>query len=624
MKPQRSFLFLILAVPVLFGCGDDRYKLIENPQVHDIGIPVKSVNWVRLHEADNGDGQTRILATMGQTADNLFVLDINPETGECRQFISNVPRSNYPTATFMHRSGKLYIGAAYAGHLLCYDPEQGTLNDLGAINPGQASFPCAIDEDAGGKLWIGSYGTADLTCFDPSKGTFTRHGRMDDIDMYNYPMVNDDGTICCKIMMTCPHLVVFNPRTGNKKTVGPVATKGKDSFTLSKGSDNRVYIQSSLGNFRIEGFNAIKVDTAPDAVSSPSKSGWSFSFPDAASQLYRKLEVTTPQGETRRFTLDYKAAGTDIFYLHTGPDGNLYGSSILPLHLFRYDIHDGSLADMGKCSDAAGEAYSMANLDGKLYIASYPGARVSVYDPAQPYNYGGTADDNPRELGRIDDISYRPRSALAGPLGRVWFASIPDYGLWGGPLSWYDPRTGEKKAYNDIAGEGSCYTLAFLEARELLAVGTTISGGTGTQPKVSQAVLFLWNCAAEKKVWEGTLERPVSSFNALVAAEDGRLFGTVTGGDSPELFVFNPSSRTFTNRFALPKGSPLDLGLQNGPDGYLYGFTTSCFYRIDPKTLAVEEIISEDDAFDIAGPIVGNTVYYAKGSRLRAIRIYED
>jgi len=264
----------------------------------------------------------------------------------------------------------------------------------------------------------------------------------------------------------------------------------------------------------------------------------------------------------------------------------------------------------------------MANLNGRLFIASYPGAQVSVYDPARPYNYGLSADGNPRELGRIDDISYRPRSALAGPLGRVWFASIPDYGRWGGPLSWYDPQSGEKKAYYGIAGEGSCYTLAYLEDQKLIAVGTTISGGTGTKPKVSQAVLFLWDPAAEKKVWEGTPDRPVTSFNALLSLPDGRLFGTVTGGDSPELIVFDPRTMTFTGHIALPKGVPLDLGLQNGPDGYVYGFTTSCFYRILPETLAVEEIVREDGAFDIAGPIIGKMIYYAKGSHLMVFELF--
>ena len=165
--------------------------------------------------------------------------------------------------------------------------------------------------------------------------------------------------------------------------------------------------------------------------------------------------------------------------------------------------------------------------------------------------------------------------------------------------------------------------MAYLEDKELLAVGTSISGGSGTQPKVEQAVLFLWDCEAEKKVWEGTLDRLVNAFNALVAVPDGRLYGTVTGGEKPELFVFDPESRTFADCIPLPHGGPLDLGLQNGPDGYIYGFTRSCFYRFDPATLQIEELLHEDDAFDIAGPINGNSVYFAQEVTLNMINLFQ-
>jgi hypothetical protein len=295
----------------------------------------------------------------------------------------------------------------------------------------------------------------------------------------------------------------------------------------------------------------------------------------------------------------------------------------MPLHLFRYDPRAGSLTDLGKCSNAAGEAYSMANLDGTIYLSSYPGARVSVYDPKRPYRFGTQPADNPRDVGRIDDISYRPRSTLAGPLGRVWLASLPDYGRWGGPLSYFDPHTDEKKAYYRLVGDASCYTLAHLSRPGLLAIGTNIAGGSGTQPKAKQATLVLWDYRAEKKVWEGTLDRPVAVFHALVVGTDQRLYGTVAGGAAePELFVFDPESRRFTARLALPDPAPLDLGLQNGPDGAIYGFTRSTIYRLDPATRAIRIVVRRDQAFAVAGPIVGDDIFFAKGCHLRAARVF--
>jgi streptogramin lyase len=562
---------------------------------------------------------------MGQQADNLFVVEVDPQNGASRQFIAQGTESNYPTATLMSRTGILYVGAAYSGRLYRFDPQKDRLEDCGVVNPEKAVFPCAIDEDKEGRLWIGSYGTADLTSFDPRTGDFQRQGRMDEVDMYNYPMVNADGMICCRIAMTKPKCVVFDPKTGKKEVVGPVTIKGKDTFEMRKDGKGWVHIISSLENFRIEGFVAVSEKDAPEVQAAPpfhSIKAVKFVGPEA--EPCRKIELQTEKGETRILDVNYQTAGTDIFYVHKGPDGLIYGSSVLPLHLFRYNPESVELVDLGKASSGGGEAYSMANLGGKLYISAYTGAALSVYDPAKPYKFGSALDNNPRDLGRMDEISYRPRTTLAGPLGRVWVASLPDYGLWGGPLSWYDPKTEEKKAYFKIVGEGSCYTLAYLDELDLIAVGTNIQGGTGTLSKVDQAVLFLWDYRAEKKVWEGTMDRKVDAFNALLALPNGKLLGIVTGGDKPEIFLFDPKSRAFEKRADLPQGAPLDLSLQLGPDGLVYGFTKSCLYRLDPETLAVTEIVREENGFDVMGPILGNDVYYARGAKLKAIRLFQE
>ena len=622
--------FLSLALGIIItvltsGCGNQSPRLVENPTIETLGTPVRSVNWVRLFVTADGAGKARILSSMGQLANNFFVLDIDPESGEYTQHTATVPESNYPTAACLSDTGMLYIGAAYAGRLYRYDPVAGTLADLGDINPDKASFPCAIDEDDNGILWIGSYGTADLTSYDPASGEYTRYGRMDDTDMYCYPTVNRDGTICCRIMMTRPHCVVFDPKTGKKAVTGPVTDKETGSFAMHTGPDGWIYITSSEGIYRLEGFTAHPVDSVPEAPSvEPGHGILSCRFSDAQAFLYHMLEVNRTDGGSRTFDIDYEAEGTEIFILHTGPDNNIYGSSMLPEHLFRYITETGELTDMGRCSLSGGEAYSMTNLNGKIYIASYPGARISVYDPTLPYAYGKTENSNPRELDRIDDVSYRPRSALAGPLGRVWFASIPDYGIWGGPLSWYDPATEERGSYKDIAGEGSCYTLAYPADTNLIAIGTTIQGGTGTQPKVDEAQLILWDYTTEKIVWDGTPEEGIPVINALTALPNGHLCGTFRRpeGRDGALFTFDTATRSFTGIIDLPDGTPLDHGLQQGPDGYLYGLSSSALYRWKPGLETIEVILESEGSFHVAGPLAGGYLYTATTAELKRIRLF--
>ena len=66
---------------------------------------------------------------------------------------------------------------------------------------------------------------------------------MDDVDMYNYLLVNHDGTIAYVIRQTKPHIVLFDPAEERKNIIGPLTTKGEDTIDLHRGS---VEISTSL------------------------------------------------------------------------------------------------------------------------------------------------------------------------------------------------------------------------------------------------------------------------------------------------------------------------------------------------------------------------------------------
>ena len=124
----------------------------EKSVVREIGVPVHAVNRAHLYAGRDREGAPCLYATMSQQADNFFVLQIDPKTGATRQFSVDVPESNYTTAVYMGRDGRLYIGAAHSGHLFCFDPAADGLLDLGQINGNTAIFPCRIDEDGKGRI----------------------------------------------------------------------------------------------------------------------------------------------------------------------------------------------------------------------------------------------------------------------------------------------------------------------------------------------------------------------------------------------------------------------------------------------------------------------------------------
>jgi len=97
---------------------------------------------------------------------------------------------------------------------------------------------------------------------------------------------------------------------------------------------------------------------------------------------------------------------------------------MLPLRLFVYDPESGFLTNLGIAAYADGEIYSMGALDGKLYLCSYPGARLSVYDPKKPLRFGNQEDDNPRDLGPLGSGQDRPRAMIAGPMERCISGAI--------------------------------------------------------------------------------------------------------------------------------------------------------------------------------------------------------
>ncbi|HOS42426.1 MAG TPA: hypothetical protein PK794_01920, partial [Armatimonadota bacterium] len=476
--------------------------------IREIGIPVRSATNVQLFAGEDRKGTACLYATMGQMAAPFFVLRIDPATGACEKFLGQ--HAGDDEAVCAHWSPRwrcLFAGVWKHGHLYRFDPRADVLECLGRLNasdPEAACFPCGIAEHPDGRLFIGSYGKCDLTSYDPATGVFTNYGRMDETDMYFYPRCGADGTVAGLVRMTRPHVVALDPATGEHRTVGPVADvqRGEGHVELFTGADGLLYLRSHAGNFRVQGLEAIPVETAPPPL--PARTlpgGATFRFRDAARFAYHTLEITEPDGAARTVPVNWEGEGTAIFLCHTGPDGLVYGSSILPEHLFVHDPATGRLEDLGACSISGGEAYSMGNLDGKLYIASYPAARLSVYDPARPYRFGTDPEANPRDLGRMDEVAYRPRAMVCGPAGKVWVASIPDYGMWGGTLAWYDPATGTFGSHRHIFPDCSGYALAYLAEDDLLLAGFSIDAGTGAQPRAAHAGLALWDPHRDAAAW---------------------------------------------------------------------------------------------------------------------------
>ncbi|MFI5358341.1 MAG: hypothetical protein ACHQ4G_13500, partial [Opitutales bacterium] len=643
--------------------------------VRDLGVPVKAVNWIRLHPGRGPDGKASVLATMGQNNGGLFVLDIDLATGHCRQFNAPGPTQQYPISAIRSpRSGILYVGSHTDGHLLRYDPAQPGrgLEDLGVIDGDQAIFPTGIAEAPDGTLWIGGYPGCGLTHYDPATGGFKRFGSLDAEDKYIYPHVGSDGTVAALTKVTHPHLVVLDPATGARRTVGPVLNPEDhtQSLLFYKGLDGRLYLETHEGKYRVTGMALEPVAYLPPQLPGvhatykhayqevlPMPDGLIAGWADGeeGAGLYKQLLLTStkPGVAARTLDLDWDGGGSNLFVLHLGSDDRIYGSSFLPEHLFRYDPAASpaqAMVNLGRCSLMLGEAYALANFaDGSMIITSYPKSHLSLFDPRKPYRFGTDATANPRDIGRLDDVGIRPVGltivpALTAPDGtripeRAWVGSLPDYGLWGGTLAWLDPKTGEHRSHRNLVPDCAPVALHWLpQSRELL-VGMSIESGTGTKIRATNGAFVIWDPVADRPLYSGDFGIPdLGSVQAFAAAGHGLVYALIANNRfaeetmgaariHPRLALVDPAAR----RAVAVAPLAADLGVLPlhtqftifpGPDA-IYGISEKTLYRLKPGTCETEIVwrAPEGDQLDVPGPWIGRTFHFATSWRLRSLTL---
>jgi len=162
-------------------------------------------------------------------------------------------------------------------------------------------------------------------------------------------------------------------------------------MTLVRGKDGRIYSKLPISDqwFLVEEGKRL-VEVPPSSVPLVPKA-----LPDGRvfySTENNILRIENPVTKERKeIPLQYEAAGAFIFVVGTGPDGKIYGSTMLPLQLFVYDPQNHSLANLGKASVANGEVYSLGSLDGKLYLCSYPRPDCLSTIPGNPYGLATTS-----------------------------------------------------------------------------------------------------------------------------------------------------------------------------------------------------------------------------------------
>jgi hypothetical protein len=202
---------------------------------------------------------------------------------------------------------------------------------------------------------------------------------------------------------------------------------------------------------------------------------------------------------------------------------------------------------------------------------------------------------------------------IAGPHGRVYIGSYPDYGLLGGAISVYDPMKNEKRVYRHIAQNQSIASLAYIDKLDLIAAGSSVRGGTGTHAVEKEARIILWDPKEEKKIFEVIPVPEARTILSLATTVDGIIYGIT---NDEKVFVFDPEKREVRKIFDLGFKEPREISLLLGPDLRLYGLAKEAIFFIDPRNDEVTLIGKPLVPIHSGMALLGRKIYYGSGANL--------
>lgn len=593
----------------------------------DLGVPVRSANVMNAMVGPDAQGRmTRIYANMMASGELSFLLQIDPATGEVERY--ELPPGKSAWNSIVGPDDRVYLGVAGGGPgvaLWAFDParpEAGIEHVADLSDTETVIWRLAADDHA---IYGGTYPHALVLEYEIDTGAVKQHGPFTETGTYARPIfAGADGWVYAAIGTAEWDLIALDPETGEFHSVrtdeqrrGSMLPPGWQAWgRIYRAQDRTVYYWDNDGWHRLwEGESiAIPDDQIGRWEKQPLEDGRVLGVLGSDGR-YSLVDRATEEVTWQRF--EYEAPGSRLFMVAPGPAGQIYGSTIIPLVMFRQDPATGQNEQLGNPTAVGGEIYSMAALDGRLWIAAYPGAYLSVYDPARPWEFGTEPDSNPRGFGQLGPGHHRPHALIVGPDEQLYIGSTPDYGQLGGAMAIFDPERFELTAsYRDLVPGQSITALAYDPQTGLVFGGTNITGGLGSTPTATEAVVYAWDPAAKRLVWQVA---PITGSQGVtgLALAGGRLVASVKGDN---VCVLDPATGEVLSRAKVPSGWVHSAALAAHTDGFVYGLTGSCIYRADPATGAVTEVASFPAGINCGIAVTERGVYFGSGTHLWVYR----
>ncbi|MGI2297252.1 S-layer homology domain-containing protein [Paenibacillus sp. GXUN7292] len=290
-------------------------------------------------------------------------------------------------------------------------------------------------------------------------------------------------------------------------------------------------------------------------------------------------------GKVKLTDVQVPAEPVNIHEITKGPDGKIYTAGYLQGNLGVYTPSSGESMYL----DGIGQGEGLTSIHNKLYLGIYPNASIYEYDPDKPWNRSNADHLNPNRLFTLGDLNQDRPFAIEGAedLNKLFVGTVPKNGMLGGMLAVYDlANGGEPDLYsdNEVVPDQSILSFAYKDG--LLYGGTSIYGGQGGVPTASEAVLFVWDISAKKKVFELVPVPGKKAITALHIGPDGNVWGLANGA----LFIFDIDTKQViysNNAFPNAAGRWIDGSMETGSDGNVYATVGGHFFKVDAQTKEV-------------------------------------
>jgi hypothetical protein len=602
---RRAFLGVGASALALAACG-----LRANASLEDLGAP--GVNIGRFHDMRLGPDErgrlTRVYMAFAQ-AQGLppFLLVLDATSG--RSIGQYYPPRDLDVqgfkSVYVARGGLVYVGGYKPARLLRFDPRrpEAGLQSLGVLP--DANMIWWMIEAADGRVFMTTSSEARLYSWNPASGALRDHGRLSTENKYATVLLSNRQGSRLYAVVAPEHydVVAYDVRSEARRGLLSSAERGVGFIGILQGDDGRL---------RAELPGDIPVPAGDEEVVALPQ--YRLADGRVLRATAEELTLNSDGDEPVHFPLRYEADAW-LNKVHAARDGSVFGGTESPLRLCHYLPWTRTWKVLGNPFATADTGLAaVADWQGKLVLAAYPGCDLALYDPAREWRKGPEPSDNPWTWGTPDGVGHtRPSGVVVGRDNRIYVASDSSYGVHGGAVACIDPTTG-RTVYNirDLFLERSPVAIAADTARPIVYFGCTRTA-RGTEP-TRAACIIAWDAVRRRVIWEIEPIQGAESIGGIVCIGARIIGAAYFDYQRQEIFVIDaPTGRTL-HRAATDIQAVIQGNLRES-NGRIYGlsYVDPTLFRIDPTTYQVETLARLPKVQGYSFTLAGEAAYFSSG-----------